>query len=207
MESRGTGLAHVDDDGGLAGPFNAMVVSPIVGRQVAALGAAVRFSSSLDERLLELAIIAIGAHWRSNFEWFIHSELARNAGIQDAVIEAIAADQEPAFANVDEEIVYSFSLELITNGRVRSDTYREAIQLLGQQRVVDLVTTVGFYSLISLTLNAFEVAVPEGNQPSMARRRVEVSNPAAKPKSVAQLETMASAHSGDEGGYPGAGRY
>ena len=165
MESRGTGLAHVDDDGGLAGPFNAMVASPIMGRQVAALGAAVRFSSSLDDRLLELAIIAIGAHWRSNFEWFIHSELARNAGIRDAVIEAIAADQEPTFANVDEEIVYSFSLELITNGRVRSDTYREAIQLLGQQRVVDLVTTVGFYSLISLTLNAFEVAVPEGTDP------------------------------------------
>ncbi len=58
----------VNEDGGLVGPFNAFVHAPEVGRHLSALGATVRFGTSIERRLSELAIITVGARWKAEFE-------------------------------------------------------------------------------------------------------------------------------------------
>jgi 4-carboxymuconolactone decarboxylase len=164
VASRGGSMSLVGDDGGLVGPFNSMVASPAIGGRIGALGEAIRFGSSVDNRLLELAIITVGAHWRSNFEWFAHSRMAAEAGIEPEVIEALADGREPTFSRPDEAIIHRYAHQLITTGRVSDADFAAAGELLGQQGVIDLTSTIGYYSLISLTLNALQIP-PPGGQP------------------------------------------
>ena len=47
------------------GPFNAWVTAPGIGGRLADLGAALRFESSIERRLLEVTIITVGARWHA----------------------------------------------------------------------------------------------------------------------------------------------
>src|SRR4051812_29236271 len=75
------GAALVNADGGLIGPFNAFVTAPAVGSRLSDLGGILRFRTSIDRRLLEMAIITTGARWHSEFEWWAHSRMAREFGV------------------------------------------------------------------------------------------------------------------------------
>ncbi len=166
IASRGDPARLVADHGGLVGPFNAMVSSPTIGGRMAALGEAIRFSSTVDARLLELAIITVGAHWRSNFEWWAHSRLAIDAGIDPAIIDALASGQAPDFANEDERTIHRFTSSLLNDARVGDTEYEAARKLLGEQGVLDLISTIGYYCMISLTLNALAIPLPGGQDPT-----------------------------------------
>jgi 4-carboxymuconolactone decarboxylase len=85
----------VTADGGLAGPFNAFVTAPGVGRRVSALGQKLRFGTSIERRLSEIAIITVGARWQAEFEWWAHAPMAREHGVADAVVAAIGRGQDP----------------------------------------------------------------------------------------------------------------
>ena len=86
------------DDGVLAGPFNAWLHIPEVGRAIAAAGELLRFSSGLPAVVRELVILTVGAHWRSEFEFWAHSGIGRRDGMADELIEAIAVGDRDAVA-------------------------------------------------------------------------------------------------------------
>jgi 4-carboxymuconolactone decarboxylase len=154
------------EDGGLMGPFNPWVTAPGIGAKLADLGASLRFQSSIERRLLEVAIITVGAHWRAEFEWWAHSRMARHHGVAPAVIEAIASGHFPEFERDDERVVYTVARELVENGRIDQPTFDAARQLLGDRGSVELVTLCGYYTLVSFTLNGFDVALPPGETPT-----------------------------------------
>src|SRR4249919_1849087 len=85
----------VTDDGTLMGPFNAWVNAPGIGGRLAELGAALRFQSSIERRLLEVAIITVGAHWKAEFEWWAHSRMALHHGVSPEAVQAIAEGKTP----------------------------------------------------------------------------------------------------------------
>jgi 4-carboxymuconolactone decarboxylase len=165
LSSRGDRSTLVGPDGALRGPFNHMVASPVLGRAMAGLGHAVRFEASVDRRLQELAICTVGAHWRSNFEFWAHSRMARQAGIDQSVIDALAEGRAPSFERDDEAAVHALAAQLVADGRVDQDRYDAVRDAVGEQALVDLITTIGYYSLVSLTLNAHRIPLPEGNEP------------------------------------------
>lgn len=146
--------------GRVEGPLRVWLESPALADRAQALGAFCRYDSSLPPRLSELAIIVTGAFWRAGFEFFIHAPLAEKAGISAAAIEAIRTGGQPVFARDDERTVHDFTKELLTTRRVPDAIYWRAREMLGERGVVDLVGIVGYYGLISLTINAFEVEVP-----------------------------------------------
>jgi 4-carboxymuconolactone decarboxylase len=156
------GAAAVNDAGGLIGPFNAWVTAPDVGRRLSSLGATLRFGTSIDRRLLELAIITVGAHWKAEFEWWAHSRMAREHGIDEAVIDAIGRGDDPKFTRDDERTVHAVAVQLCDGARIDADTYAAAQTLIGDQGMVELVSLCGYYTLVSFTLNAFEVGLPPG---------------------------------------------
>lgn len=159
------GDSIVNDAGGLHGPFNAWLHAPVIGRAMSRLGAALRFEMSIDRRLIELAIITVGAHHQAEFEWYAHAAMARDSGVSDAVIDSIGNGEAPAFEHDDERVVYDVARQLVEVGRVDDAAYQAAAGLLGEQGMVELVSLCGYYSLISYTLNAFEVPLPEGVEP------------------------------------------
>jgi 4-carboxymuconolactone decarboxylase len=151
--------------GGLSGPFNAFVHAPDVGRGLTALGATLRFGTSIERRLSEVAIITVGARWKAEFEWWAHARMAREHGVPDAVVDAIGRGEDPPFRADDERIVYAVASELATAGHVGHEAYDAAQRLLGDAGMVELVSLCGYYTLISYLLNAFAVPVPPGAPP------------------------------------------
>ena len=162
IESRGGGVNLFDPDGGLVGPFNSWVHAPRVGRRLSSLGAHLRFRTSLDRRLSEIAICTVGAHWQSEFEFWAHAPMAIEHGVAESVIDALRAGEMPEFERDDERIVHSVVHQLLNARRVDADTYAAAADLVGEQGLVELAATIGYYCLVSMTLNLFEVALPEG---------------------------------------------
>jgi 4-carboxymuconolactone decarboxylase len=166
--SRGQEL--VGEDGALRGPFNAWVHAPELGNRLLALGTVLRFKGSIERRLLELAIITVGAHWKAEFEWWAHSRMAREAGLGPDVIEAVRDGAgSPPFADDSERIVHGLAGELVRTGTVSDATYNEAEALLGPAGLVELVSLCGYYTLVCFTLNAFAVPLPPGAEPAWPR--------------------------------------
>jgi len=155
----------VNAEGGLVGPFNAFVHAPGVGRHMSALGGRLRYRTSIEPRLSELAIITVGAAWRAEFEWWAHAPMAREHGVSDAVVDAIGRGDEPPIEAEDERVIYQVARELTSTGRVGQNTYDAAQRLLGDEGMVELVSLCGYYTLISFLLNAFTVPLPPGAVP------------------------------------------
>ena len=148
--------------GKVEGPLRVWVQSPGLADRAQALGAFCRYDSALPPRLSELAILVTGAFWRAGFEWAVHAPIAAKAGVPDDVIEAIRTGQTPDFTDEDAAAVYAFALELHRDHRVSDETYARLTAVLGVRGAVDLVGILGYYTLISMTINAFEVPLPEG---------------------------------------------
>lgn len=149
----------------LAGPYNAWVHAPALGRQLEELRVTLRHHMTLERPLIELAIIVVGAHWRAEFEFWAHARLAREEGLGDGVIDAVRDGSEPPYASDDEAIVHAVARQLLDDGRLGQDLYDRAVSVLGEPALVEIVMIVGYYCMVSFTLNAFEVDLPRGVEP------------------------------------------
>jgi len=147
--------------GMIGGPFNALLYSPELTKHVEQLGVFVRYQCSVPERQRELAICVIAAHWRADFEWYIHAPLTLKQGVSENALKLIGEGKTPSFDDPADAVVYAFATELIRAGRVSDDTYRTALKIFGEKGTVDLTGLLGYYTLLAMTLNTFEVEVPE----------------------------------------------
>jgi 4-carboxymuconolactone decarboxylase len=151
--------------GTVEGPLKVWLRSPGLADPAQKLGAFARFRSSLPPALSELAILVTAQAWQADFEWYAHARLARAAGIPDPVIEAIRAGAEPELPDPKARAVYAVARELQTTRALSGATYAMAEAALGATGMVDLVGILGYYTLVSMTLNAFEVRTPDGSRP------------------------------------------
>ena len=162
---RGEGRAPEDllnSEGGMSGPFNAWLRSPVLGEAAQRLGETVRFEGGLSPQLRELAILTVAAKWKAQYEWWAHERIARREGLDERIIESVKVEIPPDFSNPTEAVVYNFARELLDQHRVSDHLYDEAVVLLGEAGIVELVILLGYYTLVSMTLNVFEVPVPAG---------------------------------------------
>src|SRR6266404_744726 len=136
--------------GSMSGPFNVLLRSPEMGDLAQKFGAHIRFHSSLPNKLNEFAILMTARFWNSQFEWYAHHRYALQAGLDPAVIEAVANGKRPASMQPDEEVVYNFCNELLNTREVTDATFRAAVNKLGERGVVDLVGVVGYYHMVSM---------------------------------------------------------
>jgi 4-carboxymuconolactone decarboxylase len=149
------------------GPFNVLLRSPQMGDAAQQLGAQIRFHSSLQPRLREMAILLAARHWTSHYEWYAHKRLALDAGLKTDVVDAIAAGTRPAVMQADERALYVFETELLETKQVSDATFKSAVAALGERGVVDLIGLMGYYSLVSMALNVDRYPLPEGQKPEL----------------------------------------
>jgi 4-carboxymuconolactone decarboxylase len=152
---------------GLRGPFNALLRSPELCDLVQRVGAYVRFNTSIPQRLNELAIIMAGRKWTAQYEFHAHRRLAIEAGLKATIADAVAANERPKEMAADEATVYDFVSELLATGSVSDANYKRVTDAFGERGVVDLVGAVGYYSLVSMTLNVAQVQLPAGVTPPL----------------------------------------
>jgi 4-carboxymuconolactone decarboxylase len=151
--------------GGIRGPFAVLLRSPELADRVQKLGEHLRFHSSLPARLNEFAIIINARFWESKYEWFAHRPLAVQAGLADAIADAVAKGQRPEGMKEDEALVYDFCTTLHRRHFVDDALFERATSVLGDQGVVDLIGVSGYYTLVSMVLNVAEIPLPAGTPP------------------------------------------
>ena len=168
MEGPRGKTGFLSPDRPVGGPFAPWLRSPGFADPAQRLGAYVRYGTSIEPRLSELAIIVVGAAWKADYEFAAHGPIAVRSGISREVVEALARGAVPRFVRDDERAVYEFAHELVETRRVGEERYAVLVEVLGEPGAVELVGILGYYTLVCMTLNAFEVPLGEGMEPPFA---------------------------------------
>jgi 4-carboxymuconolactone decarboxylase len=155
----------------LRGPFAAWMHAPELGELAQRLGAHCRFRTRLPKRLSEFAILCTARAWRAQYEWYAHGPMAATAGVKPKTIADLRAGRPPKSAPKDERAIYAFVQELYRKRRVSDATYKRVQSILGDAATVELVGILGYYVLISMTLNVFHMLPPEGEKLPFAEPR------------------------------------
>lgn len=150
--------------GSIRGPFGIWLHAPGFADPAQGVGAFIRYGSKMPGNLRELAICTVGQHWQANFEWFAHAPIAVEEGVSADAIELLKVGQTPSPLKDDERLVYQLATEIVASGMLSEASYARGIDALGNELVVELVAICGYYTLISFTLNVFNVPVPDGEK-------------------------------------------
>lgn len=152
--------------GGVGGPFLALLGSPELCARVEQVGVFIRYECSVPMRLREIAILCVGHHWKADYEWFAHAPIAEKQGVPPAVIRAIGTDAaEIPFDQEADRVVVGFVRALLRTGQVPDAEFAAAEALLGERGTVELTGLVGYYSLLAMQLNTFQVLPPDQRVP------------------------------------------
>ena len=146
----------------MSGPFNAWLRSPELADRLQRVGEYVRFNTSLDKRVNEMAILMTALAWGSQYEWYAHAPLALKAGLDPAIIAAIGAGRKPDNMKDDEAIVWEFTTQLRRDHGVDDAIYAKALEKFGERGIIDLIGVNGYYDVVSMTLNVAHVKPPAG---------------------------------------------
>lgn len=147
--------------GRLVGPLRAVLHNPDLAQRWQKLGELLRFGTSLPPRLNELAILVTARYWNSQIEWYIHEQAALSAGLPKSIADEIKNCEAPGFTDWQDAAVYEFARQLLAHGTVEPSVYdriRDAFDVTG---VVELTAVVGYYTMVSMTLNAHEIPLPD----------------------------------------------
>jgi 4-carboxymuconolactone decarboxylase len=159
--------------GSIVGPFVPMLRSPELMTRVQLVGEYLRFESALEDSLFELAILQTARHWDQQFEWAFHVPLALKAGVAPEVIEAIDHGAPLTGVAGDIEVVATVTEELLATGQLSDRSYERALAMFGEEKLVELLVTVGYYTTLALVMNA--ARTPSSDGPRLSRREVRTS--------------------------------
>ncbi len=152
--SRGGGTAK--------GPFALWLRTPELADLANAFGSHLRQNTSVPQRLVELAVLVVARTYTAQYEWYAHAQYVKQVGLDPAVAEAIRTRAEPKIVKEDEKIVHAVATALSVERRLDDATYAKAVKILGEQTVLDLVTIIGFYTMVAVVLVAIDVDIPDG---------------------------------------------
>ena len=143
--------------GSPGGPFLVWMHDPKIAERAHYFGNAVRLECKLGRRLLELAVLVVARHWNAQYVFAAHVPPGIEHGLSPELVEAIRTHRTPVFAQDDERLVYDTVSELLETKRLTDETYERALDALGLDKLIELVTAVGFYMTCSAMVNAFDV--------------------------------------------------
>ncbi|WP_416985282.1 carboxymuconolactone decarboxylase family protein [Streptomyces sp. T028] len=154
-------FALADDEGCLLGPFNAMLLSPALGRSLQELGAAIRYRTELTSRIREIAILVVAQAWDSAFERHAHERVGAAAGLTGAELLALRSGGDPGLSDPAERAAWTFTRALTArSGTLDEQEYATARAALGERTLFELSTLVGYYSTLAVQLRVFAVPAP-----------------------------------------------
>ncbi|MBC8022781.1 MAG: carboxymuconolactone decarboxylase family protein [Burkholderiales bacterium] len=155
----------------VVGPFIALLRSPELLDRMQRVGEYLRFHNAIPQKLVELAILATARHVDNAFEWVLHQPLAMKEGVAHETIGAINAGKRPAAMPEDEAAVLDFVRELLETSFVSDAAYDRVAKLFGEQGVVDLTGTVGYFVAVCYVMNVAGTPPPASDAAPLAAIR------------------------------------
>jgi 4-carboxymuconolactone decarboxylase len=147
-------------DGALIGPFNGWLHFPQYGGPAWAFNKAIVEHGVLPPTIQQAVILVTASKFNAPYEMYGHEYFARRAGLAEDKIATIAAGQRPSGLTRDEGVAYDMAAALNRGGSVPESTYRAALTTFGQEGLAEIVFLVGCFSMVAVTLNAFDTPVP-----------------------------------------------
>lgn len=143
--------------GAVGGPWLALLHSPELAQRTQHLGSFVRFESSLDKKIIELAALTAARELNCTHEWGAHIHHGQNAGISMDTIRAVHQKRGAENFSTGDAQVISFVREIVNSHRVSEPTFQALYGRLGERGFVELAATVGYYAMLACTMNTFDV--------------------------------------------------
>ncbi|MBX9796465.1 carboxymuconolactone decarboxylase family protein [Sphingomonas sp.] len=151
----------IGEDGALLGPWNPWLHAPVIGQAIWNLTKAMSIGATLPDPARQVAILVTGAHFDAAYEIYAHIAIAEREGMSSARLSALCAGVKPADLSAEESVAYDVAYALVKGGVLPEPCYRLAVETFGQAGATELIYLVGLYCLVSMTLNGFNVPVPE----------------------------------------------
>lgn len=149
------------EDGALMGPWNPRLHEPEVGKAIWDLTLAMTANASLPDNVRQVVILVVGARFDAAYEMYAHIAVAEKEGMKPERLAALVADLKPGDLSKEENVAFDLAFKLVRGGTLPEPLYRLAVETFGQHGTNELIYLVGLYSLVSTTLNGFNVPVPE----------------------------------------------
>ena len=143
-------------------PMMAWLNSPEMARHATRLGAFLRYDTVFPAALSEIAILVTARHWTAHYEWYAHKRLALAGGLNIKIIDAIRDRRTPEFSDPKAQMIYDVAKALHEGHGLPKALYDEAIEVLSQRGLVEVIGLCGYYTMVSMTLNTFEFQLPGG---------------------------------------------
>ena len=149
--------------GALQGPFTMFLHSPELAGRLAHLGAYVRFEGSLDMRVRVLAAMVVARELDAVYVWGAQTGSARKQGVPDATITAIREKHSRGVPKEDAEII-DFTRTLLNKHRVSAESFESIRKRFGDEQLIELTGSIGYYAMLCMTVNACEVEAAPGRE-------------------------------------------
>jgi len=143
------------------GPFGVWLHSPAFGMQVQRFGEYIRYDTSLDPAVSELLILCCAAHWRAQYEWYVHAPIAASSGVPGEVIEALRTGRAIPSVFEAENLLVQFARSALSPSPMPQADYDAMAGILSKSEMIEAAGLIGYYSLVAITLNVFDVPVPD----------------------------------------------
>lgn len=161
IERNFQGFVAVREDGALVGPWAPWLRTPAVGGPIWELTKALSLRATLPGPVREVAILVTGARFKAGYEIYAHSLVGRRKGLADPKIATIVAGERPVDLTREEAVAYDVAAALVGGGVLPRLAWEAAVTAFGDAGAAELCYLVGLYCLVAVTLNAFNVTVPE----------------------------------------------
>src|SRR3954471_16655248 len=149
-------------------PMMAWLNSPEMAKHATRLGAVLRFDTVFPAKLSEIAILVTARHWTAHYEWYAHKRLALKGGMNPDIIEDIRDRRTPTFDDPKGQMIYDLAKSLHEGKGVSKALYDEAVKVLTERGIVEVIGLCGYDAMVSMTLNTFEFGLPEGEVSDLA---------------------------------------
>jgi 4-carboxymuconolactone decarboxylase len=158
-------IAAVRAGGQASGPFGIWLRTPEFAELAGDFGTYLRTRTTLPRRLLELTVLVTARDWTAQYEWYAHEQHVGVAGLDADLVEDLRLGKRPDFKAADDAVVYDVATEIHGTKTLSDETYQRALDTLGEQTVIDLLTIIGYYTMIAVVLVGLEVDTPDGSTP------------------------------------------
>ena len=144
--------------GSVGGPSKIWVHNPKLAKAAAPLGAHFHPGGySLSEREREIAVCIINSKWHSAYPTNAHERRGKEVGLPADKVEALIAGLPTSFSDTREQIVYEMAMALSNSRWVPKGLYDRAVVALGHVGITDVITLMGYYTAVSMTLAFYDV--------------------------------------------------
>ncbi|HTD91427.1 MAG TPA: hypothetical protein VK663_12240 [Burkholderiales bacterium] len=147
--------------GSVHGPFTMLLHCPPLADHLVPLGAYVRFEGKLDKRVRVLAAMTVAREFDAVYVWGAQTSAARNQDVAETTITAIREKHSRGVPAEDAQII-DFTRDLIRKHRVDAASMKALQQRFGNEQLIELTGTIGYYSLLAMTANACELEAAPG---------------------------------------------